>query len=242
MKIDWVVVLFEVINFAVLVAILIRFVFRPVARVLEQRRAEIVERDAQTRARELQADTTRTQLERELARIDAIADERIAEALAHAQTQAEQIVGEARTLARTTMTKTELEIDQTRHRALEQFRREVMVLGIDAARRVVAELGAPEVGLAFVRRALRALADTLPDPSALPSSLRIHISAELDPHEVRELALRELPGVGIEVEIDSGLIAGARVIADGHEVAASAGASLDTWYQRVLGDAGALAS
>lgn len=238
MTIDWAVVLFEMINFGVLVLILTRFVVRPVHRVLDERRTELAERDAQTRAREQQAEATRHDFERELQRIDAIANQRIAAALAEAETRADAIVTEARTLARTTLDKTEHELEQTRRRTLEKFRREIMALGVDAARHVVHELGAPEVGLAFVRRALHALADR--SPSAGP--LRIQVSPELDLDEVGELARRELPGTSIEVEIDDSLIAGARVVADGHEVAASAGASLDAWYRRMLADAGAVAS
>ncbi len=231
MEIDWLTVAFEAINFAVLVLIAVRFVYRPVRRVLDQRQRELGERAKQTEAREAEAAKLRAQFEGELAKIDERAEQRVNAALAEARAQAERIIAEARDAARAELDKAEAELASARRRTLERFRREILELGAEAARRVVGELGSAEVGLAFARRAAHALDDAL-GHGRLRGPVEVRHSPELDRDALAEL-LRAQLGRGVELQLraDEGLIGGVRLDAQGVEVEASAGASLDAWYR-----------
>ncbi len=235
MTIDWALVAFELLNFAVLAWLLSRFVFRPVRRVLEQRRVEIGEREQAMAEREQAAARLRAQFEGELERIDRLADERVAAALDEARRQADQLVGEARAQAHEILAQAEAELERGRRRALERFRSEVMSLAIEAAGRVVRELGAPEVGKAFARRAALALEQALGRDRPVHDGLTLYLSPELDPAELDQLVRGEVPAIQrMRIEHDPSLIGGVRLVADGHEIEASVGASLDAWYRRLI--------
>nr|ACJ66835.1 ATP synthase F0 B subunit [uncultured bacterium pSY1435] len=233
MTVDWKLVLFELINFGVLVLLLGRFVFRPVKRTLEQRRADIAEREQQTSAREQAAAQLREHYEVALRRIEQSSNERVEAALSEAKTRAEALIDEAREHARERALAAEVELAAGRRRALEQFRVEVMSLATEAAGRVIREIGAPEVGHAFTRRGLYALEDALDGPFDGPIDL--FVSPELNPVDIEALVLEMMPGVRqLHVAHDPALIGGVRLIAAGHEIQSSAGASLDAWNRRLI--------
>lgn len=234
MRVDWTLVLFELINFGVLVVLLDRFVFRPVKRTLEQRRVDMAEREQQTVAREQAAAQLREQYEAELRRIEQLAAERVQAALSEARTQAEALIGEGRKHARELVARAEDELATGRRRALEHFRVEVLGLATEAAGRVIRELGAPEVGQAFTRRALHALEDAL-GRGPIIGRVDVFVSPELDPADIEAMVRKAMPGIQhLHVTRDPSLIAGVRMAADGHEVQASAGASLDAWYRGLM--------
>ncbi len=231
MQVDWLTVVFEVVNFALLVLIALRFVFRPVRKILDQRKAEIIERARETEAREAEAAAVRARFETELANIDELAEQRVNAALAEARRAAEGIIDEARASARTEIDKAESELVHARRRTLERFRGEILRLGTEAARRVVGELGDAEVGLAFARRAAHALDDTI-GSGRLTGPVEVFHSSDLDADALAELLHQQL-GASIELHlrVDEDLIGGVRLDAQGVEVEASAGASLDGWYR-----------
>ena len=231
MDIDWLTVVFELVNFGLLVLIAFKFVFRPVREILAKRQAEIVARAAQTEAREAEAAAVRAKFEAELEAIDALAEQRIAAALAQARAEAETILVEARAQARGELDKAEVEREHARRRTLERFRGEVLRLGTEAARRIVRELGSVEVGLAFARRAAHALEDAL-GAGRLRGPIEVAHSPDLDADRLRAL-VHELLGATLELDLhaDEALIGGVRLVAQGVEVEASAGASLDEWYR-----------
>lgn len=234
MNVDWTTVIFEAINFVLLVLLGARFVFRPVRELLERRKAEIVARAAETEVREAEAAAVRAQFEAELGRIDELAETRVDGALAEARSEAEQIIDEARTRARAELDDVELELAHTRHRTLERFRGEILQIGTEAARRLVRELGNPDVGLAFARRAAHSLDDAI-GVGQLVGPVEVHLSPELDSDAVAALLQAELgSSIELHLEIDEDLIGGVRLDAQGFEVEASAGASLDAWYQGLL--------
>lgn len=230
MQIDWLTVVFEVINFGLLVLIALRFVFRPVREILARRKAEIDARARETETREAEAARVRANFEGELARIDSIADERVDAALAEARTSAERIVEEARRSATAELDKAETELVHARRRTLDRFRGEVLRLGTEAARRVVRELGDVEVGLAFARRAAHALDDAIGN-GRLTGPIDVAHSPDLDADSLRELLQGLLGKLDLNLHVDDRLIAGVRLEAQGHEVEASASSSLDAWYE-----------
>lgn len=234
MDIDWTTVIFEAVNFGLLVLIMLRFVFRPVRKILDERREAIAAHDAAVSEREAAAEATRTRYEAELERIDEVAEQRVAEALAEARAQAERVVADARNQARADIDNAEAEVGRLRARTLERFQTEILRLGTDAARRVIRELGASEVTEAFARRAVRALEEAV-EGERIRGPLAVFASPDADPKAIEALLRRELgpdfAGVELSVETDEELIGGVRVRAEGHEIEASAGASLEDWYR-----------
>ncbi|MFO7561490.1 MAG: ATP synthase F0 subunit B [Enhygromyxa sp.] len=230
MTIDWLTVVFEAVNFVVLVLIAIRFVYRPVRRILDQRQAEIIARSQETELREAEAAAVRARFEAELDNIEELAQERVQQALAEARGTAEGIIEEARAGARGELDKAEAELRAARRRTLERFRGEILQLGTEAAQRIVSELGSAEVGLAFARRAAHALEEALGE-GRLSGRVEVRHSPDIDPDELTELLRSEL-GVRVELrlQVDEELIGGVRLDAHGYEIEASAGASLDHWY------------
>ena len=110
---------------------------------------------------------------------------------------------------------------------------------MEAARRITAELGATEVSEAFVHRAIRALEDVVAGgPIAGP--IQVDASPDLDVSVVAAMFRRAF-GERVDVEVDSvdEVVGGVRLRAAGHEIDASAGASLEHWYRSVLVPAGA---
>jgi F-type H+-transporting ATPase subunit b len=231
MDVDPITVVFEIVNFALLVAIMLRFVFRPVREVLARRTAELAERARETEAREAEAAAVRAKFEAELARIDTLAEQRVEAALSEARGSAHGILEAARTSAHERISEAEAELEHARRRALTQFRGDVLRLGTEAARRLVRELGDAELGLAFARRALHALDDAA-GPGHVRGPIEIHHSDDIDADALAELVRAQLgPGVELRLHVDDNLIAGVRLAAQGLEVEASAGASLDDWYR-----------
>ena len=231
MEIDPTVVAFETINFVVLVAILRRFLFRPVREALEKRRGEVEAARAAAEQRQSEAAATRSEYEVLAAELREQRQERIDEAVAQGRTDAHVIVTDAREQARRRLEDADAEIEAARRRALVALRREVAVLATAAAQRVVAHLGVPSVVLGFTRRAAHALADELSD--APPREVDVAHGPDDDPAAI-EQALRESfgPDVMLRLEVDPAIVAGVRLQASGHEVEASASASLDDWYER----------
>jgi F-type H+-transporting ATPase subunit b len=240
MTVEWTLVLFELINFGVLVLLLGRFVFRPVKRTLEQRRTDMAAREQQTAAREQLATQLRERYEDQLRRIEEIVDERSEAALSEARSKADALIEQARGHARELVEAAEAELASGRARALGHFRVEILGLATEAAGRVIQEMGAAEVGHAFARRAFRALADARgrgPIDGTIDGPIDVFVSPELDPADVEALARELLPGVKqLHVACEPELIGGVRLIAAGHEIQSSAGASLDAWYRRLIED------
>jgi F-type H+-transporting ATPase subunit b len=229
MEVDWLTVVFEMINFGLLVLIALRFVFRPVREILERRQAELGERARETEAREAEAAAVRARFETEIAKIDELAEQRINAALGDARATAEDILQDARVSARAELDKAEAELSHARRRTLERFRGEILRLGTEAARRIVGELGGVEVGLAFARRAAHALDDAAGN-GRLSGPVDVVHSPDLDADALRELLREQLGAVELRLRIDDNLIAGVRLEAQGFEIEASAGSSLDAWY------------
>ena len=230
MEIDWSIVAFEVLNFAVLVAILRRFLFQPVQRTLAKRRQETDALHRQTEAREAAARATREEYEERLRELENRVNERIDEGIARGRAKSAELVEQGRVQARAMIESTEREAEQARARALENFRHEVFMLATDAATRVVQHMGVPSVARAYARRAAHALQDALED-RRLDAPVIIVTGEDVDPSEVEEEIATVLgEQVQLRTQIDPEIVAGVRLQAMGHEIEASASASLKSWY------------
>ena len=222
MRFDWWTLALQTVNFAVLVWLLHRFLYKPVLRTIDARRAEIDRQEAEARAAKLE-------LERRIAAIAAeragIAAEREAalkaaaaraeESAATRRTQAEREAAELLEGARKTLA-------AERERALAETRRVALDLGAEFARRLLAEVPMQLRAEAWLQRIEQYLAK-LPKPElgalvqqcADGASLTVVTSSSLSAATMESWRSRLSGplGDGIEVkfDVDPGLIAGAEL-------------------------------
>lgn len=174
MHIDWYTLVLQTVNFAVLVWLLQRFLYRPILRSVDARRAQL---DQQSRdAQRMQAEA-----KQHLAAIDseraAIAAER-AKALAAAAAEADE-VGAARRAKAEREAATLLEdarktLAGERKEALEAAKESALDLAAEFARRLVSEMSEPLRTEAWLDRIERHLA-------ALPDRERAALARQLSP-------------------------------------------------------------
>jgi len=188
MHIDGWTLALQAINFAILVWLLQRFLYKPVLRILDTRRAEVekqyadasaAEEDAQARLAEIETQRKGIEAERQAAlqAAAAQANEAAAQRRARAEAEADALLADART-----------KIAGERTQALAEARHIALDLGVDVARRLLAEVPADlraEVWLDRVEEQLRALS---PDDRA-----RIAEGLARD-GELRVVSAMPLPG------------------------------------------------
>lgn len=129
--------IFQAIGFAILLAVLARFAYKPLLRILDERRdraQEIVEKSDQIK-KDLSETEARTRAELDKARTEAQA------IIAEARQTRDRIVGEARDAAAAAAAaeneRARAELAQERDQAIAQLRRETADLAIAAATRVI---------------------------------------------------------------------------------------------------------
>lgn len=235
MDIDWTVLAFEVVNFGVLVVLLQRFLYRPVQRAIAARREEIERVQHELKDREQAAARTIEDYEGRLLALEQQARERMEEAAVEGRERAEALVAEGREQARATVAAAEQQSQVGRRRALEHLRLEVLSLAAEAAAQVVRHMEAPEVARAYARRAAHGFAELVDGELAGP--VQVAVGEDADPDAI-EAELRAVlgPTLVLELAVDPGIVAGARLQAQGYEVEASASASLRRWYEQQLGE------
>jgi F-type H+-transporting ATPase subunit b len=96
MKIDWITVSAQIVNFLVLVWLLKRFLYEPVMRAMEQREQRVARRLADAADSERQADITRQGFEEKAAAIDAQREQLLADARDEAEAHKRQMIDAAR--------------------------------------------------------------------------------------------------------------------------------------------------
>lgn len=191
MRLDWSTLALQLVNFAILVWLLQRFLYRPVLRVIDARRSALQGEQAQAAS---EAEAAKRQLADLQAQRAGLAGERaaalarteeegralLAERRAQAQRDAEGLLEEGRrTLAR------------EREQAQEALRRAALDLAADIASRVLAEIPEPLRAQPWLER------------------IAGHLRA-LPPAELRELAGELAGGGALQVVTASPLAAGAQ--------------------------------
>jgi F-type H+-transporting ATPase subunit b len=180
MRIDWTTLALQIVNFAILVWLLQRFLYRPVLRVIDARRQA-----ADTRYAEAQraADTAKQELAQLEAQKAGVAADRAA-LLADAREQARQLIetrrAEAEREAQTLLNEGRQTLASEREAVLAEARRTALDLAAGMVRRILAEI---------------------PEPLRLDGWLeRIeHHLTSLSPGEKRELATELATGAPLQV-------------------------------------------
>ena len=219
MHFDWSTFALQTVNFAILVWLLHRFLYKPVLGLVDARRVEIDRQFAEVHAAEAHAEAERVAIKAER---DGIAGERAA-ALKDGAAQAEQEAAKRREQAEreaaALLAEARKALSDERARALTEVRREALDLGAQIAGRLLAQVPMALRAEAWIERIERYLAD-LPktEADALRKQLRNGsalnvITASTLPADLVELwstRLRQSLGndIAIEYGVDPSLIAG----------------------------------
>jgi len=127
----------QILNFAILLFLLQRFLYKPMLNMLHERRERIRESLAEAERVREEAERQRQEYERELARQRQESQERIQRAMQASEEAREQIIAEARREAEEIKARAREEIEYERRQALEELRLQVADLAILAARKVL---------------------------------------------------------------------------------------------------------
>jgi F-type H+-transporting ATPase subunit b len=129
----------QLIGFAILYVILSKTAFKPIAKILDDRQADIkATYDQLDRDREAMA-KTRQEYEQRLAGIEAEARERIQNAVKEAQALRDNIVTDARKQAETIVEQGRTESDRERQKAFLEMRQQLVAITVAAAGKVIGE-------------------------------------------------------------------------------------------------------
>lgn len=222
MRLDWSTLALQLINFAILVWLLQRFLYRPVLRVIDARRQAANTRYAEA---ERTAETAKRQLaELEAQRAGVLKDR--AATLADAREQARQLAeagrAEAERDAKALLDDARQTLARERESLLAQARSTALDLAVGMARRVLAEIPESlrtEGWLERIEQHLRSLAAAdraeLAGELAVGVPLRVVSACPLasDAEERWRSRLREMlgPNIAITFETNAALIAGAEL-------------------------------
>ena len=127
----------HIVNFALLLFLLQRFLYRPILNILKERRERIREGLAEAERVKAEAEEQRKQYVEELAQQRQESQKRIQQAMQASEEAKEEILTEARKEAKEIKQRAREEIEYERRQALEQLRSQVADLSLLAAKRVL---------------------------------------------------------------------------------------------------------
>ena len=173
MHLDWWTIALQTINFAVLVFLLYRFLYKPVLRLIDARQAEVQRQYDNAKAAEDKAAAHLAALEAERAGINAERETLLKSAAVAAEKAAEARRQVAERDAQALIEGTRKTLATEREQALQEARRTALDLGSDFARRLLAEVPAQFRAEAWMERIEKSLVE-LPksELEALTSQLK----------------------------------------------------------------------
>jgi F-type H+-transporting ATPase subunit b len=140
-NINWSTLLFQIINFLVMVLILTRFFFKPVVRILDERSKKVTSALDEAQRREQEAAEIRTQYEKKLAETQ----EQVLAMKQQAQEDVDQarqrVLDDTRAEIQKMREKTERELGEARHQAIIQHQHELGSLVTTLSGQLVQETG-----------------------------------------------------------------------------------------------------
>lgn len=212
MQIDWFTFVAQLINFAILIALLKRYLYGPVIRAMDDREAGIAERlhDAEE-ARE-KAEEARAEFENRTASFEQQKAQLLSDAASGAEKWKQQQLSEAREETAAARREWHAAMLAERENLMEELRLETARRATETAGRLISEFADSDLQSRVVARFLRALSETdkLPtDTSA--QSLTVDSAAELSDRNQSALAdaLRAgFPNAQISFQTNPSLICG----------------------------------
>ncbi|MBO5244840.1 MAG: F0F1 ATP synthase subunit B [Selenomonadales bacterium] len=142
----------QVINFLILVAILTKVAYKPLMKILEERRSAIEGSIAEAQKEREEAEAMKAEYKAQLAQVRAEAQAIVAKAERTAKESRDAILAEAKREQARMLQAAREEIALERQRAVAELRREVVTLSTMAAAKVLAENLDAEKNSALVER------------------------------------------------------------------------------------------
>ena len=189
MHIDGWTIALQAVNFLILVWLLRRFLYKPVMAVIARRQAEIAKLMQAADSAKAESETMRHDLETQRAGIAHEETAALAEAHKHAEAERAAMLEKARTDAARLVDETRTQLTRERADAAETLKAEAGQLGVEIARRLLADLAPGASARPFLERALS-------DLKALPAE------------EKRRLAEQHGDGAAVRVVTAAKLDAG----------------------------------
>ncbi len=152
MQLDWQTLTLQTVNFAILVWLLQRFLYRPVLRIVDARRAEVQSRTDAAAAAESQAKAQLAAIETQRAGIAAEREAALREAAAQAERAARERASRADADAAAVLDKARSALAAERAHALTGLQRDALELGADVARRLLDQMPAKLRAEAWMER------------------------------------------------------------------------------------------
>lgn len=222
MHFDWSTLALQTVNFAILVWLLRRFLYQPVLRVIDARRAEVEKQYADAQTAETEAKTRLACVEAERARIAGEREAILKVAAAQAEETAKERAVRAERDAAAMAVEAHKVLEADREKVLGEAKRMALDLGLDIARQLLAETSPAvraEAVLDRVERSLSALPKTeldgLQRQLANGAGLRVVTASRLPEGtaDTWRARLGQLFGDGVHLnfETDPALIAGAEL-------------------------------
>lgn len=222
MHFDWSTLALQTVNFAILVWLLRRFLYQPVLRAIDARRAEVEKQYADAQAAETEAKTRLASVEAERAKIAGAREAILKAAAAQAEEAATARAARAERDAAAIMAQSHKALESEREKALAEVKHAALDLGLDIARQLLTETPPDvrtEVVLERVERSLSALPKTeldgLQRQFTNGAGLRVVTASPLPEGtaDTWRARLRQSFGDGVHLsfETDTALIAGAEL-------------------------------
>jgi len=247
-NINWSTLLFQILNFAIMVFILSRVFFKPVIRILDQRSERVTQALQEAEEREQKAAEAQKEYERTLAD----AQEQVLVMQQQAQEELlqtkQEVLAEARVQVQAMQETTERDLEQARRDAITEHRRELGHLTIELSGRLMRQAG----GVALQEATLQEFLDRLGrlDPeeyrqaTSVDEATKLHVqvvSAQaLETEHRTALEARTAKLLEREIEVryrtDPSLIAGATMRFGGIVIDGSLAGQLQTLNERYLAD------
>jgi F-type H+-transporting ATPase subunit b len=222
MHFDWSTFALQTVNFAILVWLLHRFLYRPVLRLIDARRGEIDKQYAEARSAEAKAQEQLAAVEAERAGIAAERAAALKEAAAEAEeaAAARRVRAEGEAAALLNGARKALAVE--REHALAEARRAALDLGMEFAGRLLAEIPMKLRADAWIDRIeqylaglskpeIDALAEQLQDSARLLVVTASALSAETAQHWRSRLQQTLSDGTAIDFAVEPRLVAGAEL-------------------------------
>jgi F-type H+-transporting ATPase subunit b len=235
MRIDWWTLALQAINFLVLLWILSRFLFRPVAAMIAARQAATAKLLEDARSARQAADDERQRASAEAARLTETRTEMLTAAASEARAESAALLAQARTEAAALLAGAQAEIERTSRQQAAAAADQASRLAVDIAAKVLARLPRETQVAGFIDGIAAGIA-------GLPEATRAELGADGTPlhlRAARPLSEAEIAACGAAfaraagrpiafvVEPDPGLIAGIEIEARHARVRNSLRADLD---------------
>lgn len=249
-NINWSTLLFQIVNFVVMVFVLTRFFFKPVVRALDERSKRVTEALDEAERREREAAEMQTEYEKTLARAQEQVVTMQQQAQEDLQESRQRVLQEVREEIRGMREKTERELEDARQQAITQHRQELGHLATTLSGRLMHQAGGVEFQKASVDAFLERLSQIPADEyqhgleATETTTVQVQVvsASELDSERRAQVEKQigevlERP-IDMRYRVDPALIAGATLRFGDVVIDGSMAGQLQTLTDRYLADVG----